>query len=147
VEELEGRRRSERHEAFKPGPEGQTLQSTLRRGWYWGSDAFREKLLALRQGKEPRVPKSRDYRSSQQERDHSEARARRIVTARLQKDGLTDADLAARPGNDPLKVELASEIWENTSVSQQWIAARLRMGSAGNVSLQLHRRRKQPCKK
>ena len=32
-------------EAGKVLWEGQSLQSTLRRGWYFGSEAFREKLL------------------------------------------------------------------------------------------------------
>ncbi|HWB58872.1 MAG TPA: hypothetical protein VG733_05240 [Chthoniobacteraceae bacterium] len=31
-------------------PFGQTLNSTLQRGWYWGSQDFRERLIALMQG-------------------------------------------------------------------------------------------------
>ena len=26
-------------------PDGQSLQSTLKRGWYWGSEYFKEQLL------------------------------------------------------------------------------------------------------
>jgi len=40
---------------------GQSLNSTLRRGWYWGSTAFRQKLLRLinerlQQAKEQELP-------------------------------------------------------------------------------------------
>ena len=47
--------------------------------------------------------------------------------------------LAAIPANEPRKVELARLVWKKTTVSQAWIAERLGMRSAANVSLALHR--------
>jgi hypothetical protein len=42
--------------------------------------------------------------------------------------GLRERDLAELKGNDARKVVLARLIWEKTTVSQRWIARRLRMG-------------------
>jgi hypothetical protein len=47
---------------------GQSLNSTLQRGWYWGSEAFREKLLDLASDRLQRA-KNRNYRSSCQAND------------------------------------------------------------------------------
>jgi putative transposase len=47
VEALEDRWAMEQAEGGRALPERQSLQSTLRRGWYWGSEAFKEKLLDL----------------------------------------------------------------------------------------------------
>lgn len=42
-------------------------------------------------------------------------------------------------GSDPRKLALAELVWKRTTVSQVWIAERLSMGSAANVSQQLRR--------
>jgi hypothetical protein len=49
---------------------------------------------------------------------------------------------------DPRKLALAGLLWKETTVSQQWIAGRLSMRSAANVSEQLRRldREKNLCK-
>jgi len=44
---LEDKVRQEGTKAGRELPEGQSLQSTLLRGWVFGSDAFKEKLLKL----------------------------------------------------------------------------------------------------
>jgi putative transposase len=53
---------------------GQSLNSTLRRGWYWGTEAFRERLLHLA-SESLRRTKNRNYLTSRQGHDHAEARA------------------------------------------------------------------------
>ncbi len=66
VERLEKRRREEVAETCGLGMlEGQSLQSTLRRGWYWGSQQFRERMLELLKG---RLHTNRNYRSSPRRR-------------------------------------------------------------------------------
>jgi len=112
----------------------------LRRGWYWGSEALKERLLKLKAGRPP--AKCRDYRLSLQERDFGEAGAERIVIEGLAKAGLADGDLAKLKGSDPRKVRIAARVWRETCVGQGWIAARLSMGGAGNVSQQLWRWRR-----
>jgi hypothetical protein len=44
-------------------------------------------------------------------------------------------------GADPRKVAIARAIWEQTVVPQKWLAERLGMRSAANVSQQLRRNR------
>lgn len=123
---------------------GQNLQSTLRRGWYWGSEVFKEKLLGLLDTESS--VSNRDYELSPLARDHTEKQAEKIVADSLARLGISDRDLEDLPGNDSRKVEIAAEVWARTSASQVWLAKRLRMGSAGNVSLVLHRRAKNLCK-
>ena len=48
--------------------------------------------------------------------------------------GWTESDLSRRAKGDPGKVELARLFRQHTPMSRQWIADRLRMGSASNVS-------------
>jgi hypothetical protein len=53
--------------------------------------------------------------------------------------GLKEKELGELPANEIRKVALARLVWEKTTVSQSWIAERLKMGNAANVSLALHR--------
>jgi hypothetical protein len=53
--------------------------------------------------------------------------------------GLKERDLADLKGSDERKVVSARLVWEKTTVSQGWIARRLRMGSAANVCQLLRR--------
>jgi len=57
----------------------------------------------------------------------------------LRSEGLREEKLPQLRANDPRKVAVAREMWTKTSVGQDWIAERLAMGSAANVSLALHR--------
>ena len=52
---------------------------------------------------------------------------------------LKEAELEKLPGSDARKVALARLIWQRTTVTQSWIAERLKMGQAANVSQQLRR--------
>jgi len=47
--------------------------------------------------------------------------------------------LAETKGSDPRKVALAKLLWEKTTVTQTWIAERLKMSSPANVSRTLHK--------
>jgi hypothetical protein len=58
------------------------------------------------------------------------------------KDGLAAAGLGAKDlprmkGSAPQKLTLAELLWKRTTVSQEWIAQKLAMRSAANVSQQL----------
>ena len=112
--------------------------SHLRRGWYWGSQAFAEKMLALAKGRLAE-PKGRAYRSGGVRRTHDQRQAERWIKDGLVAAGLREDQLAGMPGSDPRKVALARLLWRSTTVSQQWIAERLQMRSAANVSQQIRR--------
>ncbi len=115
--------------------------SHLRRGWYWGSQAFAEKMRQWVDGllKGDKVPKSRACKHSPQARAHGLAEAESYVKEGLAAAGLNQKDLAALKGSDIRKVTLARLVWKKTTASQEWIAKKLHMGSATNVSQQLRR--------
>lgn len=114
--------------------------SHLRRGWYWGSQEFAGKLqkLAEKLIKE-RKRSSRAYRKTPQVVAHSEEQAERWLAEGLKAAGLVAKNLPGLKGSDPRKLALAELIWKRTTVSQEWIAGKLSMRSAANVSQQLRR--------
>jgi REP-associated tyrosine transposase len=121
-------------------PENQSLQSTLVRGWYWGTDQFKEVLMS-RANREA-VKGNRNYATSQMGRDHAQEEAEELVRIGLKKYKLEEEELERLPGSDERKVAIAESIHRYTTASQGWIAARLWMKSAANVSQQLSRNRK-----
>ena len=116
-----------------------TRYSHLRRGWYWGSQAFAEKLL---QRGEATLNRARDrgYRASLEKKAHDAARAEELLREGLRAAKLDAVEARGLPGSDARKVEIARVIWERTTVPQSWLATHLSMGSAANVSQQLRRR-------
>lgn len=112
--------------------------SHLRRGWYWGRQEFGQQMLKLAErlvGKR----RSRSYRRSAQSLAHGEQQAEQWVGEGLKIAGVDALELDSLVGSDARKVALAKLAWENTTVSQYWIAKRLGMGSAANVSQALRR--------
>ena len=130
--------------------EGQTLHSTLQRGWYWGSQAFRETLVdkfgtqIQQKGKT-----NRTVRSSRQFRDSAESDANVLLASGKEALGLSK-ELIENPKRlrgDLRRAAIAWAIWTKTSgVSQQWIADALNLRSAANVSNQLRKFAKLPSK-
>jgi putative transposase len=143
VERLD--RRAVEEEAEKCGlialPEEMDARcSHLRRGWYWGSQAFGEKMLKFA-GAALRRDRNRIYRGSLERRAHEALRAEQLLREGLRAAGLDWRELLRLSGADPRKVAIARAIWEQTVVSQRWLAERLGMRSAANVSQQLRRHR------
>ena len=118
--------------------DGQSLNSTLRRGWYWGSEAFRQKLLDVAAEGLSRVG-NRNGRSTHQWRDHARVSATDLIGQGLKALELSEDQLKASKGSEPRKVSLAWAIARSTTMNQSWIAERLNMGSAANVSQQVRR--------
>lgn len=124
--------------------DGQSLQSTLRRGWYFGTERFRERLLGeLQKAKKdsPRESRRKGY-SSEQERDHGIAEAERIISVALEVFGLSQEDWGSLPKGDWRKGLVAAQIRERAMVPNQWLAQRLLMGATGAVSRTMARTRK-----
>jgi putative transposase len=117
----------------------QSLQSTLRRGWYWGSEQFREFLV--KKVDATAIRRNRNYQSAQMGRDHALAEAESIVQEGLHRFELSESDLKSLPGSDFRKVAIAESIHKTTTTPLGWMAERLQMKSAANVSQQLSRRR------
>ena len=118
-------------------PEGRTLHSTLSRGWYWGGEGFKEALL--KRVKKADRGESRHYRSSLEKREAELPRAEKWLEWGMNELGITDGELAPGPGSRREKVLLAAALCKRTTLSQGWLAERLHMKSAANVSQQVRR--------
>jgi hypothetical protein len=62
------------------------------------------------------------------------ALAERMVREALAKARWREVDLASRPKGHHVKVKIAQQLRRQTPMSRQWIADRLRIGSASYVS-------------
>jgi len=115
-------------------------RSHLRRGWYWGSQAFAARVLQLGEATLKKA-RHRSTRTSAEARAHGEAEAERLLRGGLAAAGLSAQSLLASKGSDPRKVALARVIWQRTTVSMAWLARHLEMKSAANASQQLRRQK------
>lgn len=103
-------------------------------GWYLGSEAFRDDLLAQVQHQAgPRHVGPEVHQSAQ-------AKAERIVREELEALRWSALDLERRRKGDPAKIEVARRLRNQTTMTLAWIAQRLRMGSAGHLSHLLYRK-------
>ncbi len=106
--------------------------TAIRRGWVFGGDSFRERIIDLLEN--DRAPVTRKLRREETDRDHGRRQAERIITRALELLRVTDAELAARPKGDWRKRVIGHRVRRDTSVSLRWLADRLQMGTAGYVS-------------
>jgi hypothetical protein len=122
---------------------GQTLQSTLRKGWYWGGEAFKEFLLEkLEQFKGGDLPVAKDFRSCEQARDHALRDGEKIIAEAARQFGRGDGrteDFKALPRGDLRRVAVAWSLCRRTSLRQSWIADRVGLGTGDNVSAQVRK--------
>ena len=113
--------------------------SHLRRGWYWGKQAFAEKLMKVGEAAIGRNRKARGYDASLERQAHGEQKALELLEEGLRAAGLVKEELAGLRCTEPRKVLLAGLLWKKTTVSQSWIAEQLGMKNAANVSRVVHR--------
>jgi putative transposase len=118
--------------------EGVSLNTSLKRGWCFGSDAFREKMLGLLGSK--LKAKESEYRAEngytgQEIRDHSEADARKLIDQALLTLELEKDELLKLRKLDPKKAMIVRLIRRHTRVKLDWIARELRMGVRSSVTL------------
>jgi REP element-mobilizing transposase RayT len=113
--------------------------SHLRRGWYWGKQAFAEKLIKLGEAAIGQERKARGYDASLERKAHGEQEALALLEEGLRVASLTQDELAGHRCTEPRKVLLAGLLWKKTTVSQTWIAEHLSMKNAANVSRVIHR--------
>jgi len=101
---------------------------SIRRGWYFGGETLKERLLSNAEDdlvrEHPRAP-----------REESEtARAERIVKEELKAIGWKEGHLKRTRKGDPGKVRIARRLRQETTKTLAWIASRLEMGSWTYVS-------------
>ena len=113
--------------------------SHLRRGWYWGKQAFAEKLMELGKKTIGRKRKARGYDASPERKAHGEQKALALLEEGLRVANLNSEELAGHRCTEPRKALLAGLLWKKTTVSQTWIAEHLGMKNSANVSRIVHR--------
>jgi putative transposase len=93
------------------------LRTALRRGWFFGGQAFREKLLGLVGGRlgQGELRRSDGY-SGKEVREHGEQRAERLLAAGLQVLGVDAEGLRGARCNDWRKGLLAGALQAETTV-------------------------------
>lgn len=119
--------------------EGVSLSKKFERGWYWGSESFRERLGNRIAGLGDR--KSRNYhgRNSGPSGDHGRKQASRIVKEGAEHYGMSIAELKKDRRGDWRRSSVAWAVAMETSVTQEWIAETLNLKSAANASQQIRR--------
>lgn len=144
LERLEARRNEEARDSCGLSElEGQTLRSTLRKGWYWGGESFKEALLdRLEQLKAGQLPVAKDFRGSGQAKDYAMRDAETIIGEAVRHFGMEGGgreDFAGLPRGNLTRVAVAWAISRKTSLKLSAIAERLAMRSADNVSVQVRK--------
>jgi putative transposase len=125
------RRMEERRQLDEPEEFG-----GIRRGWCLGDEAFRQELLAQMTGKVGQNHYGRERAESDL------ARAEQVLASELAARSWTEEDLKTRKKGDPVKVEIASRLRRETTMTLRWIAGRLTMGSLAYLNNQLYLARK-----
>lgn len=110
------------------------LRSSLERGWYYGTEAFKEQVLEKAREAIGQRSKAKQNYHGAEVHDHGEREARRIIAQRLLEAGLRSLDLGTLAKGDPRKVRIAKEIRSKTSVPLSFVARELKMGTPMNVS-------------
>ncbi len=104
----------------------------LKRGWYLGSENFRDRLMDWANG----VVRGRRRQSYSGEAlgRHDEAHAEQLLKAGMEQLELNESKVLALRKNDARKQALAWLIRSRTVLGDEWIVSRLRMGHRSNVS-------------
>jgi len=108
----------------------------IRRGWFFGDDHFKQELLE-------QMGEGFGRRHGGEERQEAaEARAEALVAEELEKVGWKAGELEQRRKGDAGKVRTARQLRRETTMTLDWIAQRLRMGSASTVAQCLRSRKR-----
>ena len=108
------------------------VYSSLRRGWLFGSEHFREKLLRRLAKRPTRIEKANGYHGPQLN-DYAEKRARALIRAALEHFGIDLASLRRARKGDWRKGLIAAMIQKETTMRLDWITEELKMGTRAGV--------------
>jgi REP element-mobilizing transposase RayT len=108
----------------------------IRRGWCLGEAAFRKELLAQVEARHGGSHYGEELQES------ATGKAERLVLEGMRKLGWAEADLAVRRKGDGAKLKLAVRLRAETTMTLNWIAARLRMGTGPSLSNLLSKQRR-----
>lgn len=100
----------------------------VRRGWCFGDEQFRSELLAKVEGE------ARGHHFGEEIHEASEAKAARILDEELRRALWSEVELKLRQKGDPHKLQIARRLRTETTMTLQWIANRLHMGTKTHLS-------------
>lgn len=100
----------------------------VRRGWYFGGEEFRSELLTKVE------VEARGHHFGAEIHEASEAKATRILDEELRRALWSEAELKLRQKGDPQKLQIARRLRTETTMTLQWIANRLHMGTKTHLS-------------
>ena len=110
------------------------FERQIKRGWFIGSDVFREKLDKFLEGQT-----RKDTFRGAQRREHGEAEAERLIGVCLEALGMTEDELLGTKNSHLEKQAVAWLIKAKTTVTGVWLAERLQMGHRVNASKAISR--------
>ncbi len=107
----------------------------LRRGWYLGEDGFRDKLLNLMDQVTSKA-KNKKSIAGAAINEHNEQEAESIIAKMCEKLNLIEQlnEWEKLRRNDPRKIMIAAMIRYKTTMTNQWLAKRLRLGDSTSAS-------------
>lgn len=119
-----------------------SVHAALRRGWFFGSQSFRENLMAKLKLKLAEGGKGRaNGYHGPEVKDHGKAMAEKLADAGCAYFDWREEDLQRLPKGDERKALVASMIHRLTTVPLDWISERLRMGVRAGVCRGIKRHR------
>jgi putative transposase len=136
-----GRRRLEEAVEAKRGAEDGQVYQPIRRGWFLGDDSLKQKLL------ERVDARSGGWHYGTELRESAEAKAERIMAEELKRRGWSAGVLKTRRKGDPDKVAIAQRLRAETTMTLQWIADHLQMGTKTHLAHLLYWRGRNKRKK
>ena len=130
-----GRRQFElRTEERRKQEDADAAWKPIRRGWALGDKQFKKELLAQMHGN------FGAHHDGEEKQASAEEHAERLVQAALGRMRWTETDLKTCRKGDPGKVSLARELRSKTTMTLQWIARRLQMGTGSMVTFCLRQK-------
>jgi putative transposase len=130
---LSRREFEQRMEIRRAAEQSEEAADELRRGWFLGSQEFKERMLERMEGK------LGEHHSGKLRMETAQAKAERIIAEELGKLGWDAGQLSVRRKNDPGKLCIASRLRRETTLSLKDIARRIGLGSSKSANATLHR--------
>jgi hypothetical protein len=120
---LAGRRRLEEALEERRGEEEGSDYKAIRRGWFFGNGVFRRELL------EAVSAKSGKWHYGEELKESAEEKAERIVAEELKRRKWDASTLVSRRKGDKEKTKIAQRLRKESTMTLEWIARRLHMGT------------------
>ncbi len=131
-----GRRQFERLLEGRRGTQRKQELAQIRRGWCFGTERFRTRLL------EKVSAKAGAQHYGEELRESAAAQADSLVAEELRQRGWKASDLTKKRKGDPGKVAMAERLRRETTMTLAWITQRLHMGTPTHLAHLLYWRRR-----